>query len=162
MSEKKKIVMIDDEEDLCFFVKSNLEHTQDYEVATTSNAEEAEDFCRKENPNIILIDNVMPGKSGVEIAKSIRGHEDTKDIPIIMISGKGEIVYSKKKGDFKWQPQATKGKETEDISDEKDAESLSRAYGVDDYIEKPFTTEILVQVINEVLEKKRKESEKEE
>src|SRR3989344_683866 len=102
MAEKIKIVMIDDEMDLCMLVKANLESNGNYEVAVTSNPQDAENFVRAQKPDIILLDNVMPVRKGSEIAASLKKSPDTKNIPIVVVSGKGEMVYNKKKNQFQW------------------------------------------------------------
>ncbi len=159
MSEKTKIVMVDDESDLCLLVKGNLEETGEFEVVTTADPAQAENLCRSQLPALILLDNVMPGKKGSDIVKALKKDSVTKDIPIVMVSGKGEMIFSKKKGQFQWQPNNPAALARGEIVEGKDPESLARAYGVDDYISKPFTTEVLVQVIKDVLEKARKRKE---
>ena len=157
MGDKKKIVMIDDEPDLCLLVKESLEETGVFEVLTAVHAQEGENLIRQEKPDLILLDNIMPTKKGSEIVKDLKKDEATKNIPIIMVSGKGEMVYSKKKNQFQWQPNNPSVKNQGELPDGKNASALSEAYGVDDYIAKPFTTELLVDVINEVMKRKCKE-----
>jgi len=153
MPETIKVVMVDDESDLCFVVKSNLEEKGGYEVVTTSDPNEAEDVIRREQPNIVLLDVVMPQRGGQDIVTSLKKQDDLKKIPIVMVSGKGEMVFDKKKGEFKWMPNNPAAKDRGELPDAKGAEALAEAYGVDDYISKPFTTDLLVQVIGEVLAK---------
>ena len=153
MADKKKILMIDDEPDLCLLVKGNLEETGEFEVVTTSNSEEAEGLCKRERPDLILLDNVMPTKKGSDIVKILKKDAEAKDIPIVMISGKGEMVYSKKKGQFQWLPNNPAARARGEIIEGKDPEVLAKAYDVDDYISKPFTTELLIQVIQDVIAK---------
>ena len=156
MSDKIKIVMVDDETDLCLLVKSNLEETGEFEVVTISEPSAAEAVCRKEKPDLILLDNVMPKRMGSDVAKAIRSDADMKDTPIIMVSGKGEMVYNKKKHEFQWQPNNPMVKERGTLPDVKGAEELAKAYGANDYIAKPFTHQILVEVLNEVIAKAQK------
>ncbi len=159
MADKKKIVMIDDEADLCALVKENLEETGEFEVVVSTQPQEAESLCKREKPDVILLDNVMPVRKGADIAKALRSDEETKDIPIIMVSGKGEIVYSKKKKQFQWLPNNPAARQRGDIINEKSPERLAASYGVSDYVSKPFTTEILVEVIQDVLKRKKKTEE---
>ena len=86
------------------FGQGNLEGTGEFEVATSTDPAQAESLCRSQLPELILLDNVMPGKKGSDIAKALKKESSTKDIPIVMISGKGEMIFSKKKGQFQWQP----------------------------------------------------------
>ncbi len=162
MSEKKKVVMIDDEQDLCALVKANLEETEEFEVVIVSDSIAALQVCENEKPDIILVDNVMPQKKGSELVKDFKTSEILKKTPIIMVSGKGEMVYAKGKKQFQWLPNNPRARERGEIVEGKDPEILSQAYQVDDYIAKPFATDLLIDVINEVLEKKRKQRQVEE
>ncbi|HOW36404.1 MAG TPA: response regulator [Candidatus Omnitrophota bacterium] len=161
MADKIKILMIDDEPDLCTLVKANLEETGEFEVVTTTQPQEAESLCLRENPNLILLDNIMPSRKGADIAKALKGNADTKNIPIIMVSGKGEMVYSRKKGQFQWLPNNPLAVGRGQISDAKDAEGLAKSYGVDDYVSKPFKTELLIEVIKDVLARRKPKDEEE-
>jgi len=160
MPDKIKIVMIDDEEDLCFVVKANLEDSGEFDVITVSNPEEAEGIVEKENPDLVLLDNIMPGRKGADIAVELKNKDKT--LPIIMVSGKGEMVFNKKKEEFKWMPNNPLAKARGDLPDIKSSDALAESYGVEDYISKPFTTELLVDVIKEVLAKSRKRRQIEE
>ena len=156
MGDKIKVAMIDDEQELCLLVKSNLEDTGEFDVVTLNDPQGAEDFIRQENPDLILLDNVMPKRMGSEVAKKLKKDDETKNIPIIMVSGKGEMVYNKKKQDFQLIPNNPTTKDRGKLADVKGSEALASAYGVDDYISKPFATDILVEVIKEVLKSKRR------
>ena len=158
---KCKILMIDDEPDLCLLVKGNLEETGEFEVTTSTDPLQTEALCQSQAPDLILIDNVMPQRKGSDIVKALKKENSTKNIPVIMISGKGEMVFIKKKG-FQWQPNNPATRDRGEIVEGKDAEMLAQAYGVDDYISKPFTTELLIQVVKDVLEKARKKRERAE
>ena len=74
------------------------------------------------------------------------------------------MVFNKRKDEFKWTPNADIVKNRGDIPDAKGAEALAEAYGVEDYVAKPFTTDLLIQVITDVLKrvKKRKTVEEEQ
>ncbi len=159
MAEKKKIIMIDDEVDLCLLVKSNLEDTGEFTVITISDPEGAAAVCRREVPDLILLDIVMPKIQGVEIVRMLKRFEETKKIPIIVISGLGEIVYFKKQGKWKWLPNRPVVINRGEIIHERDPQKAATAYGVESYITKPFTTEGLFEVIREVLRNKASESE---
>ena len=153
MSDKKKLVVIDDDEGMCLMVKETLEATGEFEVTTTSDPAQAENLIRQSSPQAILLDVVMPKRKGTDIIAAIKKDEALKGIPIIVVSGKGEMVYDKKKKEFKWTPNNPAVKERGTLPDVKGAEALAQAYGVSDYLAKPFTHQILVEVINEVIAK---------
>lgn len=156
MSDKIKVVMIDDEEDLCFIVKANLEDTGRFEVATVSNPLQAEEVVRREQPEVVLLDVVMPQRKGTEVAAALKKDPALKTIPVIMVSGKGEMVYNKKKDEFRWMPNNPLVSQRGDLPEAKGAEALAQAYGVADYVSKPFTTDLLIEVITEVVNKNKK------
>ena len=158
MSDKTKIVMIDDEPDLCVMVKANLEDTGSFDVVTTSEPQDAEKVIGEVTPDVILLDVVMPGRSGQEVVAALKNKDEFKRIPIIMVSGKGEMVFDKRRNEFKWMPNNPLAQNRGDLPDVKGAEALSEAYGVTDYVSKPFNTDLLVQVINDVVERTKKRS----
>ncbi len=162
MSEKHKIVMIDDEPDLCLVMKENLENTGKFEVETLSDPQKAEEFVREHQPDVILMDIVMPTRQGPEIIEALKKDADLKSIPIIIVSGKGEMVYQRKKDEFKWVPNTDLVKNRGELPDAKGAEALSEAYGVVDYVSKPFSTEMVVMILEEVLARHKKPSEQSE
>jgi len=162
MAEKIKILVVDDEADFCLLVQDNLEDTEEFEVVTCSDPARTEEVLRDEKPDLLLLDNVMPERKGSQIAKSLKVNDEFKDLPIIMVSGRGEMVYFKKNDQFRWMSNTPIVKDRGEISDSKNPEALSAAYGVDDYVAKPFSTETLVEVIHEVLGKKQKNSDNEE
>jgi PleD family two-component response regulator len=152
----KKILVVDDEEDLCFYVKRALERTGQYQVHTTSHPEEVFVYCQNEKPNLILLDVVMPNLKGTEIVKVLKDNPETRQILIIVTSGLGEMVYSKNKDEWKWLPNRPIVQDRGEIIKERSSERAAAAYGVDDYIAKPFKPETLVQVVNEVFARSEK------
>lgn len=153
MADPKKIVMIDDEEFLCSLVKQKLEENGKYHVETVSDATQALGFIREQQPDLILLDIVMPGVSGTQIIDGLKSDGALKAVPVIVVSGKGEMVYDKRKHDFKWEPNSPIVKGRGELPEGKSAEALSQAYGVADYVAKPFTMELLESVVDEVMAK---------
>ena len=99
--DKKKILVVDDERDLTAMLKLNLENTGKYEVATENSGESAVNAARNSRPELILLDILMPGMSGNEVAHVLSCNEATKDIPIVFltamvrdseISGKSRLI----------------------------------------------------------------------
>ncbi|MDD5730365.1 MAG: response regulator [Candidatus Omnitrophica bacterium] len=84
--EKKKLLVIDDEEDFSYFVKLNLEKTKEFEVLTTSDGEEGIKLAQKTHPDLILLDILMPKMSGSDVADALVNNPATKDIPIIFLT----------------------------------------------------------------------------
>jgi two-component system, OmpR family, alkaline phosphatase synthesis response regulator PhoP len=118
----KKILIADDEPNIVAAVKFLLERNG-YEVHVARNGEEALKLVEACNPDLVLLDVMMPLRSGYEVCKRIREHADWQHIKIIMLSAKG-----------------------------RDAEvSKGLAIGADHYITKPFSTQELVAKINGLL-----------
>lgn len=93
--EKKKILVIDDEKDLAQLIKLNLERTGLYEVILASNGDEGLVKVDQEDPDIIVLDVMMPGKDGFEVLEELR-KLGIKWRPVIMLTAKGAAEDVKK------------------------------------------------------------------
>ena len=138
MTEKKKILVVDDEPDLCEILSFNLA-AAGYDTVTAMSAEQAKEILQdaeyqEKGFHLLLLDVMLTGKSGFELAEQLRADEQTKQIPIIFITAK----------------------DTE--------EDTLRGFslGADDYVAKPFSVrEVLARVkavLNRVQTRKTKES----
>ncbi|HVO67526.1 MAG TPA: response regulator [Syntrophales bacterium] len=85
-SKKKRILLIDDEEDFCFFVKLNLEKTGRFEILTTTNGSEGIIMASRERPDLILLDIIMPEMGGGQVAELLLEDPKTRDIPVLFIT----------------------------------------------------------------------------
>lgn len=124
---KNKILVIDDEKDILDLVEYNLKQ-EGYKVSCVMTGEEALDAASSFNPDLIILDLMLPGLDGFEVCKILKRDEDTQEIPIIMLTAKGEDV------------DVVTGLEL----------------GADDYITKPFEAEELVLRINNILRRSGK------
>jgi len=158
MADKTKIVLIDDDEAFCLMVKQKLKETGKYEVATSTDPKGAEGLIQQEKPKLILLDVVMPGRRGDDIVKSLKKEPGTKKIPIIIVSGKGEMIYNPKKDDYDWKPHTDLVKNRGEIPDCRRAEAFAEAYGVEDYVGKPLALELLINIIEDVLKRLKPET----
>ena len=82
----KKILIVDDEEDFCYFVKLNLEATKHFEVLTAYDGPEGIEMAIRCHPDLILLDIIMPKMMGTEVAEALRSNKATKDIPILFVT----------------------------------------------------------------------------
>ena len=87
---EKKILIIDDEEDFCYFVKKNLEAISNFEIITATRGRKGIQLARKKKPDLILLDIMMPGIDGLEVLKRLKKSEKTQNIPVIMLTAKDE------------------------------------------------------------------------
>ena len=119
---KGKILVVDDEIYIVHILDFSL-GMEGYEVITALDGEQALDKARTEHPDLIVLDIMMPKLDGYETCKILKAGEDTKTIPVILLSAKGRNVDQK----------------------------IGFEVGADDYITKPFSPRKLVERINTLL-----------
>lgn len=83
----KKVLVVDDELDLCQIVKKQLESIGEFEVTFCTNGTEAFELSKQLRPDVILLDVAMPDLSGPKIAKQLADDPETKNIPFIYLTG---------------------------------------------------------------------------
>ena len=83
--DRKKILIVDDELDILQVLKVILEE-EGYEVEATDKGEQVERLPMDDLPDLILLDVLLSGKDGREIVKCLRARQETRSIPIVMIS----------------------------------------------------------------------------
>lgn len=88
MDEKKRILIVEDDEDICMVEEAYLE-AAGYETRSVGNGRQAEELLEKEAFDLILLDLMLPGKSGYEVCRDIR---DQVDIPILMVTARTESL----------------------------------------------------------------------
>lgn len=87
---KKKILIIDDEEDIVTSLKSILERTGKFEVFATTSPMEGLDIARAKQPDMALLDLLMPEMSGTEVADLLAKDPPTKDCIVVFVSALAE------------------------------------------------------------------------
>jgi putative two-component system response regulator len=93
MPERKTILVADDDESIRLLVRSILGN--DFSVIEATDGQQAIDVARNEQPTIILMDIMMPGKDGLQACCEIRNNKQTKDIPIVMLTGINQDLNKK-------------------------------------------------------------------
>lgn len=117
-----KIMIVEDEEDIVTLLRYNLE-SAGFDVVSETNGGRAIDVIAAQEPDLLLLDWMLPEKSGIDICRDIRDSNDLRNIPIIMLTARGE--------------------EADKI------EGLS--IGADDYMTKPFSVPELLARIRALL-----------
>ena len=125
---KENILVVDDEEDILELIRFNLVR-EGYKVLTAPSGEEALSIAQSEMPSLMVLDLMLPGIDGLEVTRVLKNDSKTKDIPIVMLTAKGE------------EADIVTGLEL----------------GADDYITKPFSPRVLVARVRAVLRRQLKE-----
>jgi two-component system, OmpR family, phosphate regulon response regulator PhoB len=123
-----RIMIVEDEEPLTLLLRYNLE-AEGYAVDTAARGDEAEVKLKEAAPDLVVLDWMLPGMSGIELCRRLRARPETERLPIIMLTARGE--------------------ESERIR--------GLATGADDYIVKPFSVPELVARIRALLRRARPE-----
>ncbi|HEY8183837.1 MAG TPA: response regulator [Thermoanaerobaculia bacterium] len=89
--ERKKILLVDDSNTILMMEKFILGNGP-YDLITAGNGEEAVKKAAEQNPDLILLDVIMPKMGGFEACRLIRNDEGTRNIPIIMVTTRGEAA----------------------------------------------------------------------
>jgi len=125
-SPKGKILVVDDDENIVKTVKIRLEETGGYQVITASDGQEGLEAAKAHNPDLILLNVMMPHLNGIMATLRLKGTEQTKSIPVIIMTG----------------------------IKERDEMILAKHVGAADYITKPFESADLLKKIERLLSKK--------
>ena len=123
---KASILVVEDEEAIATMIAYNLEK-EGFEVTTAGDGEEALLAIDERKPDMVILDWMLPSISGVEVCERIRMKEETANLPIMMLTARGE------------EADRIQGLDT----------------GADDYMVKPFSPKVLVARINAVLRRIR-------
>ena len=86
---KKKILVVDDSKTALFMVTTILKK-EPYQLLTATDGEQAVQVAAAEHPDLVLMDVVMPRMTGFEACRELKRREDTKAIPVILVTTRGE------------------------------------------------------------------------
>ncbi|ASP36385.1 MULTISPECIES: phosphate regulon transcriptional regulator PhoB [Stappiaceae] len=117
-----KVLIVEDEEPLSLLLRYNLE-AEGYAVESCVRGDEAEIRLRESLPDLLLLDWMLPGLSGIELCRRLRAREDTERLPVIMLTARGE------------EAERIRGLST----------------GADDYVVKPFSVPELMARVRAIL-----------
>ena len=82
------ILIVEDEEPIQILLSYNFE-SEGYRVRATAQGEEVARLVNEERPDLIVLDWMLPGISGIEVCRLLRTRPETRDIPIIMLTARG-------------------------------------------------------------------------
>ncbi len=124
---RETILIVDDEEDIIELIKYNLKN-EGYDILTAFTGEQAIKIARQSQPDLIVLDLMLPGIDGLEVTRFLKNSAQTKELPIVMLTAKGE------------ESDIVTGLEL----------------GANDYISKPFSPKELLARIRAILRRRRK------
>src|SRR5688500_4642150 len=84
-----RVLIVEDEEPLTLLLRYNLE-AEGYAVESLGRGDEAETRLRESTPDLVLLDWMLPGLSGIELCRRLRARPETQRLPIIMLTARGE------------------------------------------------------------------------
>lgn len=119
---KSRILIADDEPNIVISLEY-LMRREGHEVSVARDGDEALEMIRREPPDLVLLDAMMPGKNGFEVCQAVKGDDNLSKVKIVMLTAKGR------------ETDMAKG----------------RALGVDAYIVKPFSTRELAEQVRSML-----------
>ena len=86
---KETILIVDDEEDILELIKYNLTH-EGYVILTAKTGEEAIKIATRSQPDLIVLDLMLPGMDGLEVTRYLRSQASAHELPIVILTAKGE------------------------------------------------------------------------
>src|SRR5690606_29000215 len=122
MTKSARILVVDDDPEIVAMLSMRL-GKRGYQVSTASDGHQAIELAKRELPDVVLLDVMMPGKSGWEVARALKQDPTTHNVKIVMVSAIGE----------------------------KTNELTAPIYGADAHVDKPFEFEHLERVISQLL-----------
>ncbi len=125
--DKHKVLVVDDEENIIEFIKLGLRY-EGFQVESASDGEQGVTLAQRINPDLVILDVMMPGIDGLEVCRRLRNNPTTKDVPILMLTAKDEVS------------DRIAGLRT----------------GADDYLTKPFNFDELLERIKAILRRQHR------
>ncbi len=121
---KKTVLLVEDEEDILGLLTYHLEQ-EGFDILSTKDGAQALEISEEQVPDLIILDIMLPGLVGTEVCKVLKQREETRHIPIIMLTAKGEEIDR----------------------------VVGFELGADDYVTKPFSPRELILRIKAILKR---------
>lgn len=122
MTQKKRILLVEDEEDIASLIKLQAELCG-YKLHVEVDGINGFRAVERERPDLVILDVMLPGENGLDVCRRMKSHPELKTIPILILSAKGEEL---------------------DIV-------LGLELGADDYVQKPFSPKVLFSRVKAIL-----------
>jgi len=124
--EQETILVVEDEDDIAELIRYNLE-SEKYRVVVAATGEKGLDAARRSQPDLVLLDLMLPGMNGLEVCKALKAEPATASIPVVMVTARGDEA---------------------DIV-------MGLELGAEDYVTKPFSTKVLTARLKTVLRRRK-------
>ena len=124
---QKRILVVEDDRDISELIRYNLER-EGYEVSAVFNGGQAVEYAGKIDPDLILLDLMLPEMDGLDVCRQLKSHEGLKGIPVVMLTAKSEEA---------------------DVI-------VGLQMGAEDYITKPFSPKVLVARVKVIMRRLNK------
>ena len=118
----KKILVVDDEPNIVRSLAYILKK-EGYDVSTAKDGEQTMDMVRDSKPHLMILDVMMPRKSGYDVCEEVKSDPDLRDIHVMMLTAKGQV------GD----------------------REIGLSKGADEYLTKPFSPRLILNKVKELL-----------
>lgn len=122
MAKQASILVVDDDPEIVTMLSTRL-GKRGYKIWTAGNGTTGLELAKRERPDVVLLDVMMPGKSGWEVARELKQDTDMRDVKIVMVTAIGDMVN----------------------------EITAPLYGADAHVDKPFEFEKLERIIKDLL-----------
>lgn len=126
MTQKKRIILIEDEEDIAALIKLQAE-LSGYKLHVEVDGINGYRAIEREKPDLVILDIMLPGQNGFDVCRKMKSHNELKNIPVIILTAKAEEL---------------------DVI-------LGLELGADDYIAKPFSPKVLFSKIKAILRRSK-------
>lgn len=131
MTAKKRILLVEDEEDIAALIKLQAE-LSGYKLHVEVDGINGYRAIEREKPDLVILDVMLPGENGLDVCRKVKNHPELKSIPILILSARGEEL---------------------DIV-------LGLELGADDYVQKPFSPKVLFSRIKAILRRNQEPTKK--
>jgi DNA-binding response OmpR family regulator len=128
MAQKKPVILVADDDPQILTMLGIRLTKRGYQVLEAADGLQTLSKAREHKPDLVLLDVMMPGKNGWEVAKELRADEELRNVGIVMLTAIGERVN----------------------------EMTSPLYGADDFVDKPFDFDMLEKKIKKVIDDRAK------
>ncbi|MBW2264926.1 MAG: response regulator [Deltaproteobacteria bacterium] len=139
----KKILIVDDEPDIIAFLSALLDENG-YTSVSAKDGTEGLELLRDEKPDLVLLDLMMPKKSGITMFQELRKDPDLSSVPVVVVTGVSEVTGVDFRNFMFKQPMRDEKKFVETTG-------LTKYTVPDGYIEKPIDPDELIRTIKEII-----------